>query len=525
MEKKTVIILGSGLAALTTAKELSTDCDVIIFTKQTQGSSWRAQGGIAAAIDENDHPNLHLEDTLFAGVDHCNQEAATILVKEGTQAVREWLAEGMAFDKDNKGALALSLEGAHSVRRILHAGGDQTGKRMMEHRVGTCLSIALVSDKSVVDLIIKEGSCKGISVKTKAGEVEHVFGDAVVIATGGYGGLYETSSTDPGLVGEGIALAYRAGARLSDLEFTQFHPTLLWTNNGGGGLVSEAVRGEGGILVNDQGDRIMAHYELKDLAPRDVVARVLYENVKQGRKVYLDISGVPQFTERFPTITSMCKNAGINLDEKKIPVRPGAHFSIGGIHTDVNGCSSVHRLYAIGEVACTGVHGANRLASNSLLETIVFGKRAAKHILKNDNPQEHTLGTTRRVNLKPTHFPDQTTIRRVITDKVGIEKDNKGLTRAIAWFEDHYVKHHLHSLREQWTDEEIERSNMLIVGWLLASSSLLRTESRGTHYRCDYPFPNRDRWLGERVFRHISEKISTTAYESERGNGYEQVDA
>ncbi|MBM7097390.1 L-aspartate oxidase [Bacillus sp. H-16] len=522
MRKLNVIILGSGLAALTAARELSVNCNVIIFTKTGRASSWKAQGGIAAAVNEDDVKH-HAADTLYAGAGHGNERAVKTLVQDGVRAVHEWIKEGMSFDKDLNGDFARCLEGAHSVRRILHAGGDQTGKRMMEHILSTCLTIDLFTDKKVVDLIINEGSCRGVTVKGRNGGIEHVFADAVVIATGGYGGLFDSSSADKSLAGEGSALAYRGGAELEDMEFTQFHPTLLWSENKSHGLISEAVRGEGAVLVNGKNERLMAWHPLKDLAPRDVVARTLYENVKKGIPVFLDIQCVTDMEKRFPTVSAICKRAGVDLYKGKIPVRPGAHFSIGGVRTDINGCTSVEGLYAAGEAACTGVHGANRLASNSLLETIVFGKRTASHIAATVRPRNINTSATRRADIKPLKFPEKEAVIKAVSHGAGIEKNPDDLKELIGFCETFQVKQHLHSLRENWKLKEVEVSNMLITAWLIATSSLIRTESRGSHYRSDCPVQNPEQWEGKKVIRHISEKLIRPCF-TEGSTEYEPMD-
>ncbi|WP_096440226.1 L-aspartate oxidase [Alteribacter populi] len=526
MKKKNVIIVGSGLAALTAVKKLAEHFNVIVFTKSlSSGSSWKAQGGIAAGIYETDNGEQHKQDTIRAGGGHNDPRAVELLVCEGEQVIREWIKEGMVFDNESNGQLALGMEGAHSVRRILHAGGDQTGKKMMEYLLGKEVDVELYTDKHIIDLIHLRGECKGVYVKDTFGQSECYEADAVILATGGYGGLYEASSNDQDLVGEGLALAYRAGATLTDLEFTQFHPTLLWTEGHSRGLVSEAVRGEGGVLVDEQNNPLMGWHPLKDLAPRDVVARTLFQNVKRNEAVYLNINNVRAFKTRFPTIEKLCSEAGVHVEAGRIPVRPGAHFSIGGIETDLNGRTSVPGLYAIGEVACTGVHGANRLASNSLLEAIVFGKRAAEHIVNGNSFDSCKPTAFLMDDFMPVQLPGKEEVIQKVSYAVGIEKNANDLQDLIKWCEGYGVKRHLHSFRGSWTKEELKRSNMLITAWLLASSSLLRTETRGTHYRADFSTANDLRWQGQKVRRNKLENKWMIETGNERSNQYEQVDA
>ncbi|WP_161524738.1 L-aspartate oxidase [Alteribacter lacisalsi] len=504
MDKNTVVVIGSGLAALTAARELSGHFNVMIFTKNPLGaSSWKAQGGIAAAIHETDNGKQHYMDTMDAGLNHNDPEAVSVLVKEGKDAVAGLIASGMKFDQ------GLGLEGAHSVRRIFHAGGDRTGKKMMEHVLSDCSDLMIDEQRRVIDLAVSGGVCKGVIVKDiHTGALEYVAASAVIIATGGCGGLYDVTSNDPALIGDGLAMAYRAGAALTDMEFVQFHPTLLYKNNTAYGLISEAVRGEGAVLVNGRGERMMGWHPRKDLAPRDVISRTLASFAANREDIWLDVTKVKKFRERFPGAAALCTQAGVRLEDGRIPVRPGAHFSIGGIETSLNGESTLLGLYAVGEAACTGVHGANRLASNSLLETLVFGKKAARHIIFQYAKAFEHAGITGhwKEEAPPAALPSISMIRQMVTRCAGIEKDENGLKELLAWLKDCRIESHFHSFRGYWPLEAIEVSNGLITADLLASSSLARSESRGTHFRRDLPNTENVKWRRRRIRQQLTQQ-------------------
>ncbi|WP_246056226.1 L-aspartate oxidase [Alteribacter natronophilus] len=509
MHKQTVIILGSGLAALTAARELRRHFNVRIITKNPLGaSSWKAQGGIAAAVCEEDGGLKHKLDTLKAGSGHSNADAVSIMVREGAEAVKRMIADGMVFDH------GLGLEGAHSARRIFRAGGDSTGKKMMGHMLDHCHDVEMDEKVRAVDLLVEKGVCTGVLVKhVETGRLERMKASAVVIATGGYSGLFEVTSNDPTLTGEGIAMAYRAGAVLSDLEFVQFHPTLLYRKKMSYGLLSEALRGEGARLVTSDGKYVMDHHPLKDLAPRDIVSRTLHRSLRNGAEIYLDISSTGDFSLRFPTAAAQCMQAGLNASDKKLPVRPGAHFTIGGIGTNTDGETSVPGLYAVGESACTGVHGANRLASNSLLEAVVFAERAAHSIIRRSAGGRRTY--TAEGGIQPAEkecapvMPPIGKIRRHVSEHAGIERDREGLEKLTSWLDEYSPELHFHSFRGSWTLEEIETSNCLIVASLLASSALMRKESRGTHWRSDFPEQDDPRWAQRPIRRQRNRKIQT----------------
>lgn len=500
-----VIIIGSGIAALTAAYQLCSDTNVIILTKskKTNSNSSLAQGGIASAIGKEDSWKSHFTDTVIAGCHHNREDSTQLLVKKGPSYLAGLIKGGMRFDYDEHNNLHLGKEGAHSKRRILHAGGDATGRELVLHMLSQVKNkVPIIEDEMAIDLMIDKGSCIGVETRTTNNTNKQYFGDNIILATGGCGGLYSFTSNDESITGDGLAMAYRAGAQLTDLEFIQFHPTLLHINGKGRGLISEAVRGEGAILVNENGKKIMkGEHPLEDLAPRDIVARSLYKEMLTGNRVFLDISMISNFEKHFPTITHLCESNGIKIENGLIPVIPGAHFSMGGILTDDRGRSSIDGLYAIGEVACTGVHGANRLASNSLLEGIVFGNIVAEDIACNQN-RNATQSYQIQMNATKQTFaiPTKLEIQQMMMENVGIVRCKKRLQFAINWFEQYKQQFNGASLTHISKDELII-INMITVGWLIATSALERTESRGGHFRDDYPNQDNLLWYKKEVIR------------------------
>src|SRR5665647_73354 len=377
------LIIGSGIAGLFTALKASAFGEVVVLTKKTikDSNTGLAQGGIAAAVHEEDSPFLHLEDTLEAGAGICNIEAVEVLVSEGPDRVRELILAGASFDMKD-GNISLAREGAHSKARILHAA-DTTGETIRLALFKNCEEdrrIKIIEDQFLIDLMgIQEGECQGALVyDNKSGRQVIYIARALIMATGGAGQLYQYTTNPDVATADGMAAAYRIGCELSDLEFIQFHPTVLFSHDTQRFLISEAVRGEGGLLYNTQGERFMSKYHpLEDLAPRDVVSRAILSEMTRCNSEYvlLDMSIIPGVKERFPNIYRTCLSRGINLEKEMVPVSPAAHYTMGGIKTNTRGETSINGLYACGEAACTGVHGANRLASNSLLEGIVFGER------------------------------------------------------------------------------------------------------------------------------------------------------
>ncbi|UCZ54278.1 L-aspartate oxidase [Bacillus shivajii] len=492
MGHDSVIIIGTGMAALVTALKLCNEKNVKLFSKNGigDGNSWRAQGGIAVAIDHTDYPSNHYEDTLKAGGYHHNLEATMLMVEKGPALLRNWMEMGMEFDRDHRGHLSLGMEGAHNSRRILHAGGDQTGMRCMNFLQRLLPKNVEVIKEQVIDLQVTDGVCDGVVTKKADGNTNTYFAEAIVIATGGCGGIFQHTSNDPNLIGSGLTMAYRAGATLSDLEFLQFHPTVIHKNGKVIGLASEALRGEGARLVDEAGNITMENlHPYGDLAPRDVVARAIHENERLQKKNYLDITRIPKFKERFPHISKMCEEAGIDLKKGRIPVTTGAHFHMGGVVTDIYGRTSIERLYAVGEVARTGVHGTNRLASNSLLETVVFGTQVAEDILRRSSEVAcKTKETHQTMKLgKEPDLPAKEDIRQYVSNALGVTRTSATLQGFLTWLENTGLQQWKDASWLNWKIETIERATMITTAWLIARSAMERTESRGAHFRVDFP--------------------------------------
>ena len=383
------IVVGAGIAGLRAAIELSRHGTVLCLSKRelTESNTQYAQGGIAVALGPDDSPEIHLRDTLAAGAGLVNEEAARTLVTEGPTRVLELLDWGVRFDRDEHGQLAFTREGAHSRDRVLHADGDSTGREM-----GRTLYVQAKSLGNIEmgefgfcrDLILQDDRVVGVEALHDDGRVEKIMARAVLLATGGAGMVYANTTNPEVATADGVAMAWRAGAELSDMEFIQFHPTALYVKGAPRFLISEAVRGEGAFLRNDQRKRFMPDYhKLAELAPRDVVARAIHRELELSTSadpmVFLDVTHLEgeKLKARFPRIYQTCKEYGLDMSHDLIPIRPAAHYAMGGVRTDLDGRSSLAGLYAAGEAACTGVHGANRLASNSLLEGLVFGARDA----------------------------------------------------------------------------------------------------------------------------------------------------
>lgn len=509
MRKADVIIIGSGLAALMVAYHLCEHKNVIIFTKSNKetSNSWLAQGGVAAAIHRDDHWLFHYEDTLIAGCEHNDDEAVRILVQEGREALQHFMNLGFSFDADEHGQLLFGREGAHRMKRILHAGGDATGKNMVSFLFEKLSNrVTFIEHDPVMDLIVYDGRCVG--VQTKKGTY---MADATVIATGGVGQLYTFTSNAQTATGDGIAMAYRAGAAVTDMEFVQFHPTMLYVDGKAVGLISEAVRGEGAILVTDDGRRVMdGVHPQKDLAPRDIVSRAIDNEIKNGHRVFLNISMVPHFPSRFPTITSLCERYQIDWRNGLIPVVPGAHFLMGGIVVNVHGETTLPGLYAVGEAACTGVHGANRLASNSLLEALVFSRRVAFRLLQKMERRSVMEKSEKKESNERISLPTKEQIQQTMTQYVGIVRDYDQLLQAKQWFEQYSI-HKLVNMASEHDDEKRTIMYMLIIGWLITTSALQRRESRGAHYRSDQPF-EREYWKKRRIVRTKAEHFTKEGF-------------
>ena len=467
-----VVVIGAGVAGLATALRLA-PLPVTVVTASPLGfgtaTGW-AQGGIAAAMGEDDAPSLHAADTEAAGAGLTDQAVARRVAEAGPGLI-DWLVGlGAPFDRDRDGALALGLEAAHSRRRIVRAGGDSTGRAVLETLVRAVMatpSIEIVV-ASVRDLIRDaQGGVAGVLCE-RDGTLFPMPARAVVLATGGVGALYASTTNPRGATGRGLALAARAGATLRDMEFVQFHPTAIATGADPMPLATEALRGEGARLIDQYGEPVMAGISGGDLAPRDVVARAIFQAQGRGAEVFLDCRGALglRMASRFPTVAGLCAAAGIDPQRQPIPVRPAAHYHMGGVKVDESGASSVPGLYACGEVASTGLHGANRLASNSLLEALAFAPRIAEAIAA-AAPRRATplLGEeTRPVS-------DLAAIRALMESRVGVVRDADGLTEAV----------------QRLALAARRGCDAALTGLIIATSALLRTESRGAHWRSDHP--------------------------------------
>jgi L-aspartate oxidase len=498
-----VIVIGSGIAGLFTAIKASEKDRVILITKKSmlESNTRYAQGGIAAVISEEDSPAYHRQDTLLAGAGLCSSEAVDILVNEGPEGVKELMQLGTAFDLEN-GELALTKEGAHSHRRILHAHGDATGYeivRALSEQAGVHPNIEVWDNHYVIDLITEENECLGALVQRPDGQRVFLRGNATILCSGGVGQLYRYTTNPEVATGDGMAIAYRAGAVLRDMEFIQFHPTSLCYPGAPRFLISEAVRGEGAVLRNIKGERFMSKYhELLELAPRDIVARAIVSEMEAtgANIVYLDITheDPEKVRTRFPTIYETCLSYGLDLTTDWIPVAPAAHYMMGGVRVSHHGETSVHRLFACGEVSSTGVHGANRLASNSLSEAIVFGRRIIQRI--GELPPRTRTGETisyQAGRMAPAPFSlveRRLDLQKTMVRRVGLRRTAAGLAKGIEELERHQAifSQVLHT-RDQW-----EYANMLTCALLLAKSALAREESRGGHYREDFPERSDTKW-------------------------------
>lgn len=546
-----VVVVGGGIAGISLALRLPADLAIILVTKQALGESNTryAQGGLAAAVGPLDSPASHVADTLAAGAGHSDPTAVRILAEGGRDAVAWLVAAGAQFDPAltetpaadlaavGEARLALGHEAAHSYHRILHAHGDATGaeiERALVAAVRRRPNITVLEDALVTELVTQDGVCVGVRGSLRAGALFAIAARAVVLANGGAGRLWQRTSNPPGATGDGLALAWHAGAVLTDLEFMQFHPTVLAPPDPAqrAFLISEAVRGEGAYLRNARGERFMLGEPGAELAPRDVVARAIALEMlrEESDHVQLDLSHLDpdRVRARFPTIAATCAQIGIDIARDPIPVAPAAHYFMGGVAVDLEGRTTVPGLWAVGEVACTGVHGANRLASNSLLEGVVFGARAAADCARAlaDEPSMADWHRSPRFSgaslatevAAPPLVTDPgmiAAVRAIMWERVGLFRDALRLERAIA---------ELASLSEQGNvDEDLmarphgfaayEAANVLLVGQLIARAALARQESRGAHTRRDYPDADPAR-AGRRFFIHRAPVGASTAKDS-----------
>jgi L-aspartate oxidase len=517
------IVIGSGIAGLRAAIALAPVGRVLILTKAepTESNTGYAQGGIAVALGDDDSPLLHAADTVKAGDGLCDEEAVRVLVEQGPPYVTELVEWGTRFDRDAEGRLSRGREAAHSVRRVLHAG-DTTGReiaRVLWNRVSALSTVETANHALVTELLVEGGRVAGVRFFDQLGFPRDARARATLLATGGAGHVFKETTNPPVATGDGVALAFHAGARVADLEFVQFHPTALNVRGAPRFLISEALRGDGARLINTRGDAFMVRYHPDaDLAPRDVVARsIVREMERTGGPVFLSLSHLdPAYVvHRFPTIADMCRQINLDLAIDPIPVGPAAHYIMGGVGTDHWGRTSIPGLFAAGEVACTGVHGANRLASNSLLEGLVFGARAATAMQRGDGGQwsgvsdqsavssgqwvpatdQRPPATDHRPSVTA-HRPQQTDHRSLTTSEVrdlmwksvGLFRTSDGLRDAGAKLEAAYLAHR-RALDDARADDADawKQFNLVTVARLIARAALRRQESRGAHYRQDFP--------------------------------------
>jgi len=498
-----VLIIGTGAAGLTAALRLAPHARVAVVCKGdlNQGSTWWAQGGIAAVIDQNDTVEAHIADTLTAGAGLCHADAVRFAVEHSKESV-EWLLEqGVQFDRLIGAGFHLAREGGHSHRRIMHTA-DSTGREVSETLTARALetkNIEIFTNRVAVDLIVENGHCRGAYVLDRnSGEVEVFQAEHTILATGGASKVYLYTTNPDGATGDGIAMAWRAGARVANMEFNQFHPTCLYHPKAKSFLITEAIRGEGGKLLLPYGERFMQRFDSRgELAPRDIVARAIDHEMKRlGIDcVYLDISHKsPEFIlHHFPTIKARCLELSIDITRDPIPVVPAAHYTCGGVMVDFEGRTDVPGLYAIGETSFTGLHGANRMASNSLLECIVYGRAAAASIAKNlhacnDQFQakawDSSQVTDSDEDVVISHNWDE--MRRAMWDYVGIVRTNKRLQRALRRAELLQQEIAEYYSNYKVTNDLLELRNLATVAELIIRSALARKESRGLHYTLDY---------------------------------------
>ena len=504
------VIIGSGIAGLCTALLAKEHGSVLVITKGSidDCNTKYAQGGIAAALGKNDSPELHFKDTIEAGDGLCDEDEVRILVNEAINSITDLVNWGVPFDTIN-GEIALTKEAAHTIPRILHAGGDATG----EYIEGTLSNqmhssgIQILENSLATKILTEKGRVQGIEVLDCRTSSTQEFGCRfLILATGGAGQLFKFTTNPDVATGDGIALAYNAGAEITDMEFYQFHPTALHLPGVAPFLISEAIRGEGGILRNTEGYHFMPDYTPDgDLAPRDIVARsIVYEMEKTGSdKVFVDIRHLPSSTiaARFPHIYRFCLNQGLDISKELIPVAPAAHYMIGGTKTNSWGETSIDGLFACGESACAAIHGANRLASNSLLEAVVFSRRITKK-----STERTKMGTSDTGNLKRHHslsqkqtskavgIPELSSLQALHWNKVGMIRNKEGLTQAAnilaAWQK---------SLPRPVDRSSYELINLIITGRLMTEAALLREESRGVHFRSDFS-QSSSQWQHHSIF-------------------------
>jgi L-aspartate oxidase len=524
-----VLVIGGGVAGLRAAIAAAEQgVDVLILTKDTidQSNTWYAQGGIAAVLQPRDSIDAHVRDTLEVGVGLCDEKAVRVVVEEGPRRVLELLQWGARFDKKegNPYDLAFGLEGGHSFARILHAYGDATGKELATTLINTVRgreTVRISEHSFVIDLLTDNERCVG-ALALIDGQITVIWARRTIIASGGAGQLYRESTNPKIATADGHAMAYRAGAAVRDMEMVQFHPTTLYVAGSSRALITEAVRGEGAYLIDRTGYRFMQDYHpMGELAPRDVVSRAIVEQIRKTNytHVYLDVRHLPtqQFRERFPQLARLVDQFEIDITKQPIPIHPATHYMIGGITADELGRSTLEGLYAIGEASCSGLHGANRLASNSLLEGLAFGARAGKDAARAARESdlqfplkiEHQIPPSSKTELDIADV--KSSLRSVMWRNVGIERTGERLaeTREIIAFWSRYVMDKTFNIAELGKEATIagwELQNMLTACFLLTTAAYKRTESRGAHYRLDHPQRDDAKWRLHLQWRRPAEE-------------------
>ncbi len=521
-----VLVIGAGLAGLRAALEVPPDLDVLVVTKDQidESNSRYAQGGIAGVLSPEDRFENHVEDTLIAGDGLCDPAVVEAVIRAAPHEIERLVGWGTHFDLEN-GELALTREGGHSHRRIVHALGDATGHEVMRAVIAqarTADNISIWDDAFTLDLLTDEGQCVGAAVSRAQRGPVLVWAKQTILASGGCGMVYRETTNPPVATGDGMAAAFRAGAILRDMEFMQFHPTVLYVAGSARYLVSEAVRGEGAYLRDIDGERFMLQHDPRaELAPRDVVSRAIFRTMEktQHPNVYLDLSHLPRsiVESRFPGIGKVCRSFGLDMAVDRIPVRPGAHYMIGGVQVDSDGRTSLPGLWAAGEVTSSGLHGANRLASNSLVEGLVYGGICGRNAAEAARNQpdwrtvprlQHSRSTT------PTEAALDTTdltnsLRSMMVRRMGIVREGNRLKRAaeeVAFWGRYAMCREFAGDKSGW-----ELQNLLLVAQLMIASATARTESRGTHFRCDFPQHNDQEWGQRHVTLQRNESTDAIA--------------
>jgi len=508
-----VLIIGGGLAGLQAANAIGSDLSVLVVTKDQlrQSNSTYAQGGIAGVLDPRDDVKHHIQDTLVAGGALCDPEIVEMVVREGPQCIQQLIQRGTRFDREEQGELVLGLEGGHSHHRVVHAMGDSTGREVMRAMMEwtrNARNIQIWENSFTIDLLTHDGACRGAVIKSPRSGTTMVWAKQTILCTGGAGQVYRESTNPDVATGDGHALAYRAGAELRDMEFMQFHPTVLYIAGSSRSLITEAIRGEGAHLVDRHGYRFMYNYDERgELAPRDVVAHSIVSQMEKTRhpSVYLDLSHLDceLVKNRFPGIAATCRKFGIDVTTDQIPVRPGAHYMIGGVTVDEQGRTTVPGLWAAGEVTSSGLHGANRLASNSLLEGLVFGMHVGR------GAAEQAAGVVdsfQALPLKNDGVPDseepfdlwdiRNSLKSLMWRSLGVRRQADQMLEAAETIDNwcSYV------FRVQFREPAgWELQNMLTVSRVMVAAAMAREESRGVHLRNDYPTKDDDQWL-----RHLT---------------------